>query len=219
MGKKLDQDTINFEPADYDYLDNIPLPEWIEEFLKRNVQFQKDYKKLCKLAKAYKKESSNIFFSFWKDMYERYGVWALPKPIPFYPDVKLKKYKFIALQHEPVKIHENVAPNVWSHLRPDGTRDDRIMISIYLHYTQKEIIDKLRPILKHRHKSNVRSEWKYYLMVWDLKKAYPKITYNQISSILSQYENLPTPINDMRSVENYYKKADKLIHSGYKSFL
>ena len=217
----MDQDTINFKPADYDYLDNITLPEWIEEFLKRNVQFQKDYKKLCKLATAYKKESPNNFFPFWKKMQKRYGVWAIPKPMPFYPDVELKKYNFIALQHEPVKIHENVSPNVWSHLRPDGTREDKIVVSIYLHYTQKEIIDELKSILKLKHSrnSNVRPEWKYYLMVWDLKKAYPKITYKQITNIFAKFETSHEHLLDMKNIENYYKKVEKLIYGGYKSFL
>lgn len=219
----MDLDTVKFSPADYDYLDNITLPEYIEEFLKRNAQFQKDYKKLNTLAAAYNKEKPNKLFPFWQNMHKKYGVWVILKPNPFYPKVKLKSFKksnFIAVPHEPVTIHENVSPKVWEYLRPDGTRYDKLMVSLSLHYTHQEILDKLLLILKqHRRKSNFRKEWKYYLMAWDLKNKHPRLTYTKMGDKFMKFEELPESFQEMRNIENYYTKAKNLILGGYKSYL
>ena len=62
-----------------------------------------------------------------------------------------------------------------------------------------------------------KGNWKLYLMVYDLKTSDPSLTYSKTGDILNDKGIIKA--NEMKNMENYYKKAVALINGGYKHFL
>ena len=213
-----------FNPSLYDFLDDASIVTWVEEFIKRNQDFQTNYKELNRLAISKKREDHIKFIKLSESMTERYGFMPHVEQIYLRPDVKMDTYGPVALSRQAIMAHEKTSKVVWDSMRPNGIRDDRLMISVDLMYTDEEIINCLNDILYKKRNHMPRrmtrkrvSEWKLYLMVFDLKTEDPKRTYVDISIILTDCEI--EKAYDMKNVENYHHKAIKLIQDGYKKFL
>lgn len=208
----------------YDHLDNASIVKWIEEFTKRNDDFQTDYEELNRLALSGKSKDNLKLWALWDKMTEKYGFIPVIKRTHLYPDLDMAKRGSVGLPLQAVTVHDKISENVWSQLRPDGTRGDMIRLTVNLLYTNEEIINSLSDILEKKRKASSckvnrkrTSEWKLYLMVFDFKTENQNLTYDEISYILHQ-NGIEKAIST-KNVENYYKKAVKLINGGYKTFL
>lgn len=99
--------------------------------------------------------------------------------------------------------------------------DDTLLIAVNLNKSKNEIeqeIEKVLRIHKQRKKSSVRTDkWKYYLIVYDLKRQ--NINYSQIADLLSRACPTKKHLFDERNIENYYKTALALINGGYKKYI
>lgn len=213
-----------FDPSLYDFLDDASIVKWVEEFVKRNQYFQTDYDELNRLAISKERKDHLELKELWESMSERYGFMPNVARIYLRPDVKMDTYGPVALPLQPVMAHEKVSKNVWSLMRPDGTRDERLMISVDLMYTDAEILSSLsdilwkkRKLMPSQTKRKRKGNWKLYLMVYDMKTLDPSLTYTNIGTILSKKGIVKG--NEMKNMENYYKKAVALINGGYKHFL
>ncbi|GEM_PF-3125749 len=215
--------TVNFNPSDYDHLDEATLPQWINEFLSRNTIFQKDYKKLCKLALRNDLEGRKQFVELWGKMAELYGGWIIPQKIARFANIPPSKDGIIALPMQPIKHLENVSETVWKQLRPspDKADTDSLIVIVNTLYTQKEIIASLKTLLHNhsRKETRIRKEWKLYLMVYDIKTQNPALTFEEIGSILSTKGAERPEGYDLRTTKNHYDKAVHLIEGGYKQYL
>ncbi|MDD4194970.1 MAG: hypothetical protein PHT96_00985 [Syntrophorhabdaceae bacterium] len=84
---------------------------------------------------------------------------------------------------------------------------------------EKALLPAIRRYLKPA-KTKLRTDkWKYYFIVYDLKKYYPEITYQEIANKLQDAYPEMKRIFDEKSSENYYKNALNLIKGGYKKYL
>lgn len=201
------------DQSKYDHLDNAPLVVWIQEFLKRNHEFQLEYAELNNLAVSRTLEEHIKLLKLFEAMTDKWGFMPIPERIYLKPDFDMSKYGQVALPREPVAI----SSTTWQQLRTDDSKDDILQLTIDLMFTDKEIIEAIEDILLKKRKAlykgrKHRTKWKLYLMVYDIKTQYPLLTYKEISKLLPE-------VYDMRTLENYYKKAEHLIHGGYKIFL
>lgn len=213
-----------FDPSLYDFLDDASIVKWVEEFVKRNQDFKTDYDELNRLAISKEHKDHVKLIKLWDSMTEKYGFMPNVSVIYLRPDVKMDTHGLVALPLQPVKVHEKVSKNVWSLMRPDGTRDERLMISLDLMYTDAEILSSLsdilwkkRKLMPSQAKRKRKGNWKLYLMVYDLKTSDPSLTYSKTGDILNDKGIIKA--NEMKNMENYYKKAVALINGGYKHFL
>lgn len=100
---------------------------------------------------------------------------------------------------------------------------DTLLLSVNLTSSRKNIEEGIKKILdihKERKEGNFRPDkWKFYLIVFDLKKAYENVTWDEIAGTL--YDAFPDHghILDAKNVENYYKGALALINGEYKKYL
>lgn len=213
-----------FDPASYAFLDDASIVKWVEEFVKRNQDFQTDYDELNRLALSKEPKDHLQLIQRWESMLERYGFIPNVERIYLMPGLKMDKHGSVALPPQPVMAHEKVSKNVWSLMRPDGMRNERLMISVDLMYTDAEILSSLSDILWKKRKlmppqakRKRKGNWKLYLMVYDIKTRDPARTYSDIGNILT--EKGIVKASEMKNIENYYKKAVALINGGYKHFL
>lgn len=126
------------------------------------------------------------------------------------------------------------------HLLGDLTSDglilckDRLILSIDMNNSKATITAEIENILKiHKPRKKVRlrdTDWKYYLIAYDMKKRHPEMTYNTISTKLSNAFSdsnnnkrselkIASALFGAKNCENYYKAALKLIDGGYKNFI
>ena len=79
---------------------------------------------------------------------------------------------------------------------------------------------RLNHIWHQKKKHRVRKEWKYYLIVYDLKERY-NYTNNDIADILnSAFPKKGHKIYDASNIKYHYTQATQLIDKGnYREFL
>ncbi|OGL47291.1 MAG: hypothetical protein A2W05_07340 [Candidatus Schekmanbacteria bacterium RBG_16_38_10] len=98
---------------------------------------------------------------------------------------------------------------------------DTLLLAIHLDSTKEEIekdIQKILSIHKQRRKGSQRPDkWKYYLIVYDLRKQ--DMSYETIEEILSNAYEEKEDVFDIENLKNYYKNALELINGGYKRYI
>jgi len=295
MGKKLDQDTINFEPADYDYLDTASLDIWVSEFLSRNKEYVNDYNKMVKMGysdayryhiELYKKYK--VFINYSRvvaqnspKMVVSDSTFKQLKPFPEFknlrkylkslPELEILDLKTLTHLSKPVSAHRIFersidVETIRDHVRkmfefsekgdyvtasnmnyseglnldtdlesileeffglPDEHSNyfcgDSLLIAINLKYPKDLIEKEIQKILKLHKKRKEKTfrfdKWKYYLIVYDLKSAYPHMSYDKLGDVLQDAYPKHKRTFDAKNCENYYKNALYLINGGYKEYL
>lgn len=110
------------------------------------------------------------------------------------------------------------------------TCGDTLLLSVRLNYPKEILLKELDGILdihKARREGNLNmSNWKYCLIIYDLRKTYgSRLTYGEIGDIIiNAYPNIKSKEDkhfayEQRNVENYFKRAKALIYGGYKKYL
>jgi hypothetical protein len=171
---------------------------------------QEEYeKKIQRIKKQIEKEGCNS-----DDWHFHYGGWFHYKSVGFQLDTTKKaEYLFDALF------------GLGSVLSDDrGTpyhHGNTLLLSINLNRTREEIeyeFNKVLELHKERRKGSIRMDvWKYYLIVYDLRKQ--GLSFNEITDeLLKVYPNNRN-LFEKRNIENYYHKAKKLIDSDFKKFI
>jgi hypothetical protein len=107
----------------------------------------------------------------------------------------------------------------------DYATGDCLVVKINVRHSAESITEQIEDILKEYRPGKpkrFRKEWKYYLIVYDLKKADPELTYKQIGENLRTAYTDQDPDRDPFSEEtcgNYHEKAKNLINGGYKNYV
>ena len=99
---------------------------------------------------------------------------------------------------------------------------DRLTLSINMEATKDEIRKEFEKVLAiHHPETNTKKlfkKWKYYMIVYDLKKS-NKVSYKNISELLSQTYVDEKELYEERNIINYYEKSCSLISGGYAQYL
>jgi len=115
----------------------------------------------------------------------------------------------------------------WGHPDPAGEYPcgDSLLIKLNAKYTAKENKKLVEAILKYyggkkRPKTRME-EWKYYLIVFDLRKARQGLSYEKIATMLSEaYPEVAKKKSfDAKNCLNYDKQARLLIDRDYRKYI
>jgi hypothetical protein len=211
-----------FKPADYDYMDNMPLMGWLWEFERRSPKYNSDYKKLQN-GEQIKYEDSLIFIIQEID------------PLKKWPEVSKNMKPFHVNKICPVKVFDLKKGEERLHKE---TGNDNIVIALF-DLSAPESIDNMlvtlkAELLKYRDKlqlPKIRSAktaqknknkligsakiWKSYLIVFDLVKT-EGMSYKKASDILA---NIDEQYGTDRNIERHFKKAVALINGDYLQYI
>lgn len=109
---------------------------------------------------------------------------------------------------------------------------DNLLLIVDMNNPQELIEKYIKKILQiHEPRKKVKKrddKWKYYLIVYDFKKEYPNLTYDEIADkLVKEYRYITIKKQKVDSLEyftaknceNLYKSALELIEGGYKKYL
>lgn len=121
---------------------------------------------------------------------------------------------------------EELLHSLWGYPSSEGdyATGDCLVLRLDLKYSKKEIerqIDDLLDKWKPKKQDRSRKEkWKYYLIVYDLMKKKPTLSYPKIADMLREaYPKAKKPFNE-RTCLNWHKQARRLIdEEGYKHYI
>lgn len=254
MEKEKEKKEVLFNPADYDYMKKMSYDGWMWEFIRRSENYNtaiNQYKLLKNSRDKYTvkqliqtihslkiycnervktkiHQETHFIFS-----YEKRKI-GIPKPdikyCDFSPDMKPLIRGIFPIRVKTLNELSDAEKgrDVLGRISPMVALEETLYIGIpikaKLDNVRKYLPVEIKKYLKPE-KSRIRDDkWKYYLIVYDLKRKYPNIAYKDIANALQdaypnacdKKKNLIT--FDEKNCENYYKKAEELINSDYQKY-
>jgi hypothetical protein len=71
--RKEKREKIEFNPSDYDYMDNLQLAGWIWEVIRRSKEYHAFYEKLSKSTRKPRDQRNSQDDAIWKEYMEKYS--------------------------------------------------------------------------------------------------------------------------------------------------
>lgn len=233
---------FKFNPINYAHLDKASLEKYIFEILIRNDAFLKEAKQrlTSNLTPGKADEDIEFFkkykiFIFCKDKEKDLVIDNINITLPnAVSEVHILPRDNDIEDNEKVRhgyyskgLHKDQVYEAMYLLLEDYDQDgyypwgDTLLLRVNLERSKEEIEKNLEDILKTYKKRRTSSQrldkWKYYIIVYDLRKK--QMTFKEIADILSTAYPDNKNLFDERNVEGYYDKACKLISGEYKKYI